>query len=249
LFKELTIAIQAFFKAHQLITYKNNYKWLLLTGLLYAILFTAGLFIFYKTSTIFTEALITKTNIKNWLQSNNDLLTYLFITSIVMFNWVLLLYYFSLFKYIYLIICSPAFSYISLKTTTIRNPKKQILKSDIVKLSGKSIVSAVKNLGWQTVYFMVFLVLSLIPVIGWIIPIIALITEFYFYGYATVEYKLLQKGMHPVLIQKYLQNHKGLAIGNGLAFYILHLVPILGWIAAPVYSIIASNLAVDLYDE
>lgn len=248
--KEIITAIQAYFKAHLLIFSKNNYKWLLLWGFLYAILFAGGLFIFFKTSAIFTETLISKTNIKHWLQSNNTFLTYLFITSMIMFNWVLLLYYFCLFKYVYLLLCSPVFSYISLKTTALLDHSAgTVSKEQILALTKRSSITALKNLGWQTIYFIVFLVLSLLPVIGWIIPIIALITEFYFFGYATLEYKLHQNNLSSGMAQKYIQHHKGLAIGNGLVFYCILIVPVLGWIAAPIYSIIAANIAVKNFEK
>ena len=39
-------------------------------------------------------------------------------------------------------------------------------------------------------------------------------------------------------------NHKGLAIGNGLIFYLMQLVPLLGWVLAPAYAIIAATLSV-----
>jgi CysZ protein len=246
LLKEITTAFQAYFKAHQFILHKNNYKWFFLAGILYAVLFTAGLVIFYNSSAAFTETLIRKTNIQNWLHSGNDLLTYLFITSMIMFNWVLLLYYFSLLKYIFLILCSPAFSYISLKTSSLNQKKQQLISGkELFQLSKRGVGTALKNLGWQTLYFILFLLLSLVPVIGWIIPIVALITEFYFYGFSTTDYKLKTDNFSPYFAQKYIQKHKGLAIGNGLCFYLMHLIPVIGWIAAPVYSIVASFFAIE----
>jgi CysZ protein len=246
LLKEITTAFLAYFKAHQFILQKNNYKWLLFGGILYALLFTAGLVIFYNSSTAFTETLIRKTNIQNWLHSGNELITYLFITSMIMFNWVLLLYYFSVLKYIYLILCSPAFSYISLKTNSLQhNIPAPVSRKELFLLAKRGIGTALKNLGWQTLYFILFLLWSLIPVIGWVVPIIALVTEFYFYGFSTADYKLQMEKFSPDIAQRFIQKHKGLAIGNGLCFYIMHLLPVIGWVCAPVYSIVASYFAID----
>jgi CysZ protein len=250
LLKEITIAIQAFFKAHQLIIKKNNYKWLLLAGVIYALIFAIGLWFFFTTSSHFTEALMERTNIKHWLQSSNAFLAFLFITSVIMFNWVLLIYYFSILKYIYLIICSPAFSYLSLKTNALLKDKKEAIQQNaVLQLSKRGIVTACKNFAWQSLYFLVFIIASLIPIIGWIIPIVALITECYYYGFSTVDYRLSKRNMSITKSQQFIEKHKGLAIGNGLVFYLLHLIPVLGWIAAPIYAIIAATISVDQFEK
>jgi len=39
-----------------------------------------------------------------------------------------------------------------------------------------------------------------------------------------------------------VSEHKGLPIGNGLLFYLLHLIPIIGWMTAPFYALIAAHI-------
>ena len=41
----------------------------------------------------------------------------------------------------------------------------------------------------------------------------------------------------------FIGNHKGLAIGNGLVFYLIHLLPIVGWVLAPAYAVIAATMS------
>jgi sodium-dependent dicarboxylate transporter 2/3/5 len=41
----------------------------------------------------------------------------------------------------------------------------------------------------------------------------------------------------------YISRHKGLAIGNGLMFFLMHLVLIIGWVLAPAYAVIAATLS------
>ena len=41
----------------------------------------------------------------------------------------------------------------------------------------------------------------------------------------------------------FIGKHKGLAIGNGMIFYMMHLIPILGWILAPSYAVIAATIS------
>ena len=42
---------------------------------------------------------------------------------------------------------------------------------------------------------------------------------------------------------EFIGRHKGLAIGNGLVFYLMHLVPVLGWLLAPSYAVIAATIS------
>ena len=41
----------------------------------------------------------------------------------------------------------------------------------------------------------------------------------------------------------FVGTHKGLAIGNGVLFYLMHLVPFIGWVLAPAYAVIAATLS------
>ncbi len=41
----------------------------------------------------------------------------------------------------------------------------------------------------------------------------------------------------------FISHHKGLAIGNGMVFYLLHIIPVLGWLFAPSYAVIAATLS------
>lgn len=41
----------------------------------------------------------------------------------------------------------------------------------------------------------------------------------------------------------FVGNHKGLAIGNGMVFYLMHGLPVIGWILAPSYAVVAATLS------
>jgi CysZ protein len=249
LLKEILIAIQAFFKIHRLVLKKQR-VWLWLAGIGYCGLFIAGIYFFYETATKFTDFLITKTNIKNWLQSGNAVVQFFFITGLIMFHWVLLIYYFGIFKYLYQLLFAPVCSYLSVKTDALLHPVAGTTnRKNIGALTKHALLTTLKNFFWQTLYTIVFLVVSLIPIIGWIVPIIALLHECYYAGYANLDYKLFRKKYAVNDIQQYINRHKGLAIGNGLLFYAIHSIPLLGWIAAPVYAIAAANIAIDEFEQ
>jgi len=157
---------------------------------------------------------------------------------------VLVFFYFSLFKYIFLIIGSPVFAYLSEKTESILEGKdfpfdgKQLLK-DIVR----GIRMALRNTLWQTVYVVSLILLSLVPVIGWITPVIVLFVECYYYGSSMLDYSLERHKLSYSQSIIYIGRHRGLAIGNGLIFYLLHGFIVIGWILAPAYAVVAATLS------
>ena len=120
LLKEIIIAIQAYFKAHNLIVKHRLWKWILLPGIIYAILFACGIYLFGESSVHVIDYFFSKTGLKTWLQKENDSwLRFIFIFGQIILQFILILFYFSWFKYLFLIVCSPLFAWLSEKTEAI----------------------------------------------------------------------------------------------------------------------------------
>jgi len=95
---------------------------------------------------------------------------------------------------------------------------------------------------WQTVYLIPIVIVCSIPLIGWFTPIFTILMECYFLGYSMLDYGLATERKNKIASADYVSNHKGLPIGNGILFYLLHLLPIIGWMVAPFYALIAAHL-------
>jgi CysZ protein len=196
------------------------------------------------TSSQFIEWLSLKTGLKNWLDTLSGFLGFIFTMGSLLLWLILLLFYFSLFKYLFLIIGSPVFAYLSEKTEAIIEGKdipfnfRQLFK-DIIR----GIRLSARNSLWQTVYTLSILVLSLIPILGWLTPALAVLIECYYYGFSMLDYSMERHKKTPAESIYYVASHKGLAIGNGLVFYLLHFLPIIGWVLAPAYAVVAATLS------
>ena len=103
---------------------------------------------------------------------------------------------------------------------------------------------ALRNTLWQTVYTVSLLLLSFFPVVGWITPVVTLFIECYYYGFSMLDYSCERHKLSPTESIAYIGNHKGLAVGNGMVFYLMHLVPIVGWMLAPSYAVVAATISV-----
>src|SRR5688572_14019720 len=182
LLKEIVIAIQSYFEAHEFIVKHKLWKWILIPGLLYTILFTVSMYFFGKTATAVIDYLTQVTGLDNWLQSfQNGWLGFFFTFAGIVLWLIQMMFYFSLFKYLFLIIGSPVFAYLSEKTEAMIEGRNIPFRfSQLTKDAARGIKLAFRNAVWQTVYLFALLLLSFIPVIGWVTPLIALLVECYY---------------------------------------------------------------------
>ncbi len=243
--KEIVTAIQSYFKAHQFISTHKLWKWIIIPGLIYSILFIIGIYFFGKSATGVIEYITEVSGIRNWVQKlQNSWLGFFFTIAGIILWLILMFFYFSLFKYLWLILGSPVIAYLSEKTSSIIEGRdypfsmKQILKDAF-----RGIRLAIRNTLWQTVYTFSILILSFIPIIGWATPILALFVECYYYGFSMLDYSCERRNMNASKSIAYVGRHKGLAIGNGLVFYLRHGLIVVGWVLAPAYAVVAATIS------
>lgn len=240
--KEIVIAVQSWGEAHRFIQTHRLFKWIIIPGIIYTLLFIVGMLFFWQSSDSVISWVSSKLGVEAWLQKErSEWLSFLFVMTGMMLRLILVLFYFSFFKYLILIIGSPVFAYLSEKTEAIIEGKEHSFNwSDLKKDCIRSIKLALRNGGWQSVYLIALILLSLVPVIGWITPVIALLMECYYFGFSMLDYSFARANLTPAQSIAFTGRHKGLAIGNGLLFYIMHIVIIL----APAYAVIAATLSV-----
>ena len=150
----------------------------------------------------------------------------------------------KLFKYLFLIVGSPLFAYLSEKTEAIMEGRDfPVSFSQLLKDIVRGVKLALRNTLWQTIYTLSILILSFIPLVGWFTPLIALIIECYFLGFAMLDYSCERNKLSVTQSIEFISKHKGLAIGNGIVFYLMHTVIFVGWIFAPSYAVIAATIS------
>ncbi len=248
LLEEIIISIRSYFKAHHFIVKYKLWKWILIPGIIYAILFVAGIYFFAKSSAHVIDYFFSKTGLKIWLQKEqSSWLRFIFIFGQLILQIILMLFYFSWFKYLFLIFGSPVFAWLSQKTKAIISNTHHFFNfNKYFKDISNGIQLALRNALWQTVYLISILFLSLVPLIGWASPVLAIFIECYYFGFSMLDYSSERRRFGSLQSVYFIGNHKGLAIGNGMVFFIMHVVPIIGWVLAPGYAVIAAALS--LYD-
>ena len=243
--KELIISIQAYFKAHQFIVKHKLWKWIIIPGIIYAVLFAFGIWLFWHSSADVIDWFFSKSGLKAWMIREKDSwLRFLFIFGQIILQLIVMFFYFSWFKYIFLIIGSPVFAYLSERTESIIAGKEYpFVLSQFLKDILRGITIALRNMLWQTVYTVSIFFLAFIPVIGWATPVLALFVECYYLGFSMLDYSSERHKLSPAQSIDFIGRHKGLAIGNGMVFYLMHGLIGIGWIFAPTYAVIAATLS------
>jgi CysZ protein len=245
LLKEIVIAIESFFKAHRFISKHRLWKWIIIPGVLYMALFLMGMYIFWQSSSSVVTYITQRAGIDRWLHGQaSGILSFLFLMGEIMVRLILLFFYFSLFKYLFLIIGSPLFAYLSEKTEAIMEGQDFPFSfPQFVHDVYRGILLALRNTLWQSVFTISILILSFFPVIGWITPLIMLFVECYYYGFSMLDYSCERHKLSASESIEFINKHKGLAIGNGMMFYLMHLIPFAGWIFAPAYAVVAATIS------
>ena len=243
--KEIVISIQSYFKAHQFILKHRLWKWIIIPGVLYTILFCVGMYFFWTSSDDAVSRLSAFIGVDKWLhRRQSEILSFFFMMGGIMVRLVLVFFYFSLFKYLFLIIGSPLFAYLSEKTEALIEGKEFPFDfSQLGKDMLRGIRVALRNGLWQTVYTISILILSFIPLAGWITPVISLFVECYYYGFSMLDYSCERHHLSPAKSLAFIGQRRGLAIGNGLVFYLMHFLPFLGWVLAPSYAVVAATIS------
>ena len=217
---------------------------MVLPGIIYTTLLIIGMNYFGQTSSFFIESIILKTGLKAFVDSLNSNWLGFFITMGSFWLWfTLLLFYFALFKYLFLIFFAPLFAYLHLRIVAIQQSIPFIWnKEDYIKLVMRSVVVNLNNMLWQTVYLIPIVLVCTLPVVGWFTPLFSILMESYFLGFAMMDFGLATEKHNRNFAATYVSSHKGLPVGNGIVFYLLHLLPIIGWITAPFYALVAAHL-------
>ena len=243
--KEIVIAVQSYYKAHQFIRKHLLWKWIVIPGIIYTILFCIGMYFFWNSADAAVTYLSELTGITKWLHHQHSAaLSFLFVMGGIMVRLILVFFYFSLFKYLFLVIGSPLFAYLSEKTESIIQGKETPFNfQQMLKDMVRGIKLALRNCFWQTVYTVSILILSFVPLVGWITPVIYALVECYYYGFSMLDYSCERHKLSAAESIAFISKRRGLAMGNGLVFYMMHFIPFLGWVLAPSYAVVAATIS------
>lgn len=243
-FREVLAAIQSYGKAHQFISQHRLWKWILVPGIIYCLLFIAGIYFVWSYSGEFVEYLFGLLPLRTWIQDlESSWVSFVFILLAFSIRIILLLLYFSYFKYLFLILGSPLFAYLSEKTEAILQRRDfPFSMGQLMKDIARGVRLSLRNMLYQTICLLLLFILSFIPILGWLTPLAGFLIECYFYGFSMMDYSCERHRMNVRQSIAFIKEHRGMALGNGMVYYLMMFVPLAGWILAPSYAVIAATI-------
>ena len=75
----------------------------------------------------------------------------------------------------------------------------------------RGIKLALRNMLWQTVYTVSILILSFIPLVGWITPLLALIVECYYLGFSMLDYSCERNKLSTITKHQFYRQAQGVS--------------------------------------
>ncbi|RAJ10619.1 CysZ protein [Chitinophaga skermanii] len=238
--REVLGAIQSYGKAHTFIKQHKLWKWIIIPGLIYCALFFLGAVFVWGYIGELVDSLMNFLPLKKWLASlGSSFLNFLFILAGLCIRLITLLLYISFFKYFFLIVGSPLFAFLSEKTEAIMQGKDFPFNfSQFIKDIWRGIKISFRNMVYQTALMLALSILAFIPLVGLITPLVAWLVECFYWGFSMMDYSFERKQMSIKESIAFIREHKGMAVGNGLVYYILIFIPII----APCYAVIAATI-------
>lgn len=243
--KEIVISFQAYLEAHRFIKKHQLWKWIIIPGVIYSILLIIGFYLFISSYNDATKWMFEELHLEKWLEKFEDSwLGFFFIIGKIFIDLLLFFAYFSFFKFFFLIVASPVFAILSEKTEYLI--KGDFFYFDFTQMMRdvfRNIKVSIKNVSSQTIYILGLLFIAFIPLVGWITPLVFVFIDCYYLGFSMLDYSNARNNLSAIESMDFISHHRGLAIGNGMIFYSLHLIPFIGCIFAPGYSVIAATLS------
>ncbi len=98
-----------------------------------------------------------------------------------------------------------------------------------------------RNLSKELLLTILFLLLSLIPVIGIFATVLLFLTQAFYAGFGNMDYTLERHFQYKDSIQ-FVKKNRGIAIGNGIVFMLFLLLPVVGIILVLPLSVTAASV-------
>jgi len=239
--KQFRLALGSYLVAHRFIFKHKIWAYALIPTLINILMILGLLYCAFQINDTL------KPHILSWFSTDYKTLSTLTNYTIqVLVNLVLFIAYFFIYKNLVLIILSPFLAILSEKVDALYTGREFPFNGKQLLLDvWRGIKISVRNSAIELVLiFLCFLLGFFIPIIGFLVPITIFLIESFYFGFSMMDYTNERKKLTFKQSKTYIKQNKPLAYGIGIVFYLMFLIPLIGWVFAPLYGIVAGTLAV-----
>jgi CysZ protein len=242
--KQFIRAVKAYPAAFNLIVNHNLWIYFICPVLLFILLMIGGTSLINKLSDMLHGYVMSWINLPSDGSSTSGFLSGAlnFIINIGL-RIIFFFMYSAILKYLILILLSPVLALLSERVDEIITGKKYVFNfAQLMKDALRGSLIALRNMFIQLALIVACFLLMMIPLVGWLAPAFLVIINYYFYGFAMLDYTNERYKLSVSESIGFVKKNKGLAIGNGCIFAILFAIPFAGVIIAPILSVIAATI-------
>ena len=103
----------------------------------------------------------------------------------------------------------------------------------------RGIVITLRGMFLQLLTTVVLMFFSFIPVVGVVGPLLIFLTGAYFYGFTFMDYAIERKRLRVRETERFVWHHAGVAVGVGMVFMLVMMVPGIRWVACCFVSLLS----------
>lgn len=244
-FSQVRLGISSYSDAHQLIFKHKLWVYIIAPGIINIVVFIVSFLFISKLSNEFVEWVLNSISsflgYPELLSETKGVLA-LAITIVIKIAFVFL--YLSVYKYIILILMSPLLALLSERVETILTGNNYPFNMfDFLHDVIRGIALAVRNLVVELLLLFVVFFIGFIPLLNLATPFLTFYISSYYYGFSMLDYSNERRRFTVKQSIHFIRMQRGVAFGNGAVFYGLLLLPFIGWLIAPAYSVTAAAIA------
>lgn len=247
--KQILGASFKYFKAFRFVKKHKLWGFVIVPGLVNVAMLIAIVYASFYFSDQLKEAILDQAFA--WLDClpNFMLDSIVFIISILI-RFVLFAIYIYIYKTLIMILLSPMLSYLAEKVRLIlTGEEKPFGLEQLINDSLRGIRIAFRSLGMELLAYLIILILMFVPIVQFFTPILLILVQTYFHGFSMLDYCMEARGYDYKESIAEIRKKKLLAIGNGIGFYFLTLMPIVGWMFAPTLGVVSAYLSLEERNE
>jgi CysZ protein len=242
--EQLFLGINSYVRTFRILDKYNLWSIMILPAILSFVIAIVVVLLAWITSDDIVNYVVGKYSFRDYDSNFGNLIE--FIVSILI-RGIVLFFYLKIYRYLILIALSPVFVNISDRLhKKIDGAETQLSLKSYCFCSFRGIRLAIRNFLLEILVtaFLIFLTL----IITWILPVIPaiiLLIESYFFGMVMMDYAFEMDGLSIIKSRETIRKNAGIALGNGLMFNLIILLPLIGVILGPVMALVSARVAID----
>jgi len=239
--KEIGLSFSTYFQALAFIQNNRLWSYIIIPAIINLLLFIGASILVWQYTGLLSGWLVNLTSIDSMSGDAGSILAWIIGAIVKVLSFFI---YIKLYRYAILLLSAPALALLAEKTqellTGVSYPFNfaQLLK-DVFRGLGITLKNLIKELAFTIPLYL----LALIPIITPFATVLILLIESYFVGFSMIDYRNEFRRLSARESSHIIKKHRGLAIGNGLAFNLLLLIPVMGVLLAPPLGAVAAGLA------